>query len=269
MKKLLQLSLIAALTLSLSVTGCKKKSSEETDTDTQTSQNQNALENDFDQVATQVDNAANSNGLKKAGPVITIDTVNSTRKMTVDYGTGTLCDDGKMRSGKILVTWTGKFRDQGTTKSIAFENFVQNGNAVDNSSTKTIQNMGRDANNRMYWNISVNATVALANGSTIEWQSTRTRTWIAGESTPTVWNDDKYQITGTTTGINKKGLNYTCTITTPLTVDLSCDKRRITAGVIEMKPEGKLTRTIDYGSGECDGTVTVSIGGRTYSITRL
>ena len=60
MKKLLQLSLIAALALSLSVTGCKKKSSEETDTDTQTSQNQNALENDFDQVATQVDNAANS-----------------------------------------------------------------------------------------------------------------------------------------------------------------------------------------------------------------
>lgn len=269
MKKLVQLSIIAVLALSLSVTGCKKKSTEEIDTDTQTSQNQNTLENDFDQVATQVDNASNSNGLKKTGITIIIDTTNSIRKMTIDYGTGTLCDDGKMRSGKILVTWTGKFRDQGTTKTIAFENFIQNGNIVDNSSTKTIQNMGRDVNGNMYWNINVNATVALANGSTIEWQSTRTRTWIAGESTLNIWNDDKYQITGTTTGVNKKGINYTCTITTPLVVDLSCNKRRITAGVIEMHPDGKLTRTINYGNGECDGTVTVTIGNRTYTITRL
>ncbi|MCX6186143.1 MAG: hypothetical protein NTU43_03980 [Bacteroidetes bacterium] len=237
MKKLVQLSIIAVLALSLSVTGCKKKSTEEIDTDTQTSQNQNTLENDFDQVATQVDNASNSNGLKKTGITIIIDTTNSIRKMTIDYGTGTLCDDGKMRSGKILVTWTGKFRDQGTTKTIAFENFIQNGNIVDNT--------------------------------TIEWQSTRTRTWIAGESTLNIWNDDKYQITGSTTGVNKKGINYTCTITTPLVVDLSCNKRRITAGVIEMHPDGKLTRTINYGNGECDGTVTVTIGNRTYTITRL
>ncbi len=269
MKNLIKVSTICLLVLMLGMGACKKKNdTEDLDNDTQVSQNHSAIESDLDQVTSQVDNLANNNNLKKAGPMVTIDSISTPRKMTIDYGTSTLCDDGKTRSGKIFVSWTGKFKEQGTIKTITFENFIQNGNAMDNSSIKTIENKGRNSQSKMFWVINASVKITLANGSLIEWTSNRTRTWVAGEETQS-WTDDKYEITGSTTGVNRKGINYVCTITKALTVDLSCNKRRITAGQIELKPEGKLTRTINFGNGECDGTVTVSIAGKTYTITRI
>lgn len=267
MKKQIQYVFLAIISLSLVFGACKKKN--EDDSDTSVSQNHNAIESEMDAVSQQMDAAAANAGMGKTGPAITLDTISVPHKMTLDFGTSTVCSDGKIRSGKIIVTWTGRYRETGAIKTVSFENYVSDGNAVDNASTKTVQNMGKNSQNQTYFNITANIIVTLgSNGNTVEWSSTRVRTWIAGESTATR-SDDVYTLTGTTSGVNRKGISYTSTITTPLTIDLSCNMRKITAGVIELKPQGKLTRIIDFGNGACDGTVTVTIGNRTYTITKV
>jgi len=267
MKRKLLLAALAIGTSALIFTSCKK--SNETDFDTESTVDQSNSESSFDQVFKQVDDAATNSSLGKMGPSVTIDSLSTPKKMTIDYGTGTICNDLKTRSGKIIVTYTGKYRQIGTVINVTFDNFVQNGKQINNSSTKTITNNGRNSAGFLNWTIAVNASITLENGQTISWNSTRQRTWIAGESTLKDWTDDKYEITGTTSGVNRKGVNYTCNITAPLLVDLSCNLRRITKGVVELIPEGKKTRTIDFGNGECDNEATCTVNGKVFKIGRF
>lgn len=268
MKKIVFLCALLLVSSALFFTSCKKNNNDD-DTDTSVSQNHNSVESEVDGVTQQMDAAALSKGLNKTGPVITFDTASATRTMTVDYGAATTCSDGKVRSGKIIVTWTGHYRDAGAVKTVHFENFISNGNVFDNASVKTVTNKGKNSSNQTYFEINANIIVTLAsNGVTVEWNSSRVRTWISGENTTAI-TDDVYMLTGTTSGVNRKGISYTATITSPLTIDLSCNLRRITKGVIELQPAGKLKRVIDFGDGACDGTVTVTIGNRKYTVTKV
>jgi hypothetical protein len=52
-------------------------------------------------------------------------------------------------------------------------------------------------------------------------------------------------------------------------VDLSCLLRRITKGTVELNPEGKNTRTIDFGNVECDNEATVTVNGKTFKIGKF
>lgn len=264
MKRLVLAVIVGVTATAMIFTSCKKK--EELDFDTASTIDNSTAESNFDQVFKQVDQAAVSKSLGKAGPVITIDSLSSPKRMTIDYGASTLCDDNKVRSGQIIVTWTGKYRDPGTVITVTFLNFVQNGHQFDNSSVKTITNNGKNPLGLMTWHITANAKVTLSSGEVITWMSDRTRTWIAGDNTPGVWQDDRYEVVGTSNGVNRKGVAYTCNITTPLLVDLSCNLRRITKGVIELTPEGKATRTINFGDGACDAEVEVTVNGRVFKI---
>lgn len=263
MKRINQLITLLLLSATLIVSGCKKDKDEDLDTETQSSSDNFLVESNVNDELKEVDAAATNSQLGKAGPVITIDSTSSPKKMTIDYGTSTLCADGKIRSGKINVTWTGRYRETGTVITIVPENFFQNGNKVEG--TKTIENKGRNTAGNLYYTVTVtNAKVTKADAKVRTWNATRNREWIAGESTA-AWNDDVYLLTGNASGVNANGLNYSSNITTALRVDLSC-QYRITTGVVELIPQGKRTRTVDYGNGVCDNTITVTIGNKSYTI---
>jgi hypothetical protein len=264
MKTNFKYMIIAALAITIAVTGCKKK--EEADNDElATSEDMAFSENQFDQVFKEVDAAASEVSLRKSGfPIITTDTLANPKTMIINYGdTNYLCRDGNYRRGKVLVSWTGRFRDNGTVITTTFDNFYQNDNKVEG--TKTVTNTGRNADGNLVFTINVQGTITNTSNQNITWNSTRTRTWISGENTP-AWNDDKYLISGTTNGINRNGFTFTAVITTPLTIDLSCTWR-IVSGIIELTPQGKPTRTIDYGNGACDRLAKVTVRGRTFNIT--
>lgn len=273
MKRLLMFVIIGSVSMGLIFTSCKKSEKEELEYDTTSTEDAGNSESNFDQVFQQVDNAAVSKSLGKAGPIVTIDSSTSPIKMTLDYGVATICDDAKIRSGKIFVTWTGRYRDPQSVINITFENFKQENPilaksfTIDNISSKTITNNGRNASGQLNWTISVNAKITIQTGQNITWISNRSRTWLAGEGTPS-WNDDKYEVKGTTSGTNRNGKSYVCNIRegNPLLVDLNCNLRRITKGIIDLTPEGKPTRTIDFGDGTCDADVTVTVNGRIFKI---
>lgn len=265
MKKLLLYSTLVTLVLGLSLTSCKKNQDEELDIETESSADNYNVERNINDVFKQVDESANASNIGKTGPTVTVDSTSNPRVMTINYGAGTLCNDNKIRAGKIIVTWTGKYRAVGTVITITTDSFYQNGNKLEG--TKTIENKGRSALGNLYYQVSVrNAKLTTVDGKTATWNADRTREWISGESTP-AWNDDVYAITGSSSGVSRAGLSYTSTITQTLRVDFSCDYR-LTAGEIEIKPTGKLTRTINYGNGGCDNSFTVKIGNRTFTVSK-
>lgn len=121
--------------------------------------------------------------------------------------------------------------------------------------------MGMNENGHYYFSISLQQGKIITSDSTVMTREyTRTREWVAGYDTRTVW-DDEYLITGSASGTNYKGKSYSRTIVEPLHIKMAC--RFIVSGVIELQVEGCEPVVIDYGNGECDNKVTVTKGTET------
>ncbi len=194
--------------------------------------------------------------------IITLDTINSFKTVTVDYGnTNCDCNDGKQRRGKIVTTFTGQYIAQGTIIThTPIDYFV---NDIKIEGIKTVENMGLNANNQPYFNVNVNGTATLTSGEILSYISTRIRTWVSGFNTLLYRWDDEYDITGSAQGSFSSGGGYTAQTTNPLHIKVGCGFP--VSGTITMQPQNKPLRVIDYGSGSCDFTFTVIVNGITYT----
>ena len=265
MKNLTLTSISFLLAVALVTTSCRKNDDDANDLETQSSTDSYLMDANINDAIKEVDWAASENSLGKAGPTVTFDTISSPKRMVIDYGNGTLCVDGKLRAGRLLVSFTGRYREAGTVITIAPDSFYQNGNKLEG--IKTITNNGRNSRNNLNYTIEVNnAKLTTVDGKVRSWTSTRNREWIGGENTK-IFNDDVYQITGTANGVSANNVSFTVNILQPLQIDFSC-QYRITAGEVEIKPQNKLTRTINYGSDTCVNNYTVKIGNRNFTVYR-
>ena len=177
-----------------------------------------------------------------------------------------MCTDGRERRGKVIINYTGAYRDSGSTHTITFDNYYQNDNKVEG--TKTVTNMGKNSAGQLYFAISVDGKVTKSTGDVITAKWTRVRTWVEGSSTLLNWKDDVYHITGTGLITRPKGtVNVEIPTATPLVVSLDC--RWIEAGsIVYTLPDGK-TRTLNYGTTPaCDNQAVITLPtGTTKTIT--
>ena len=195
--------------------------------------------------------------------IITLDTIGPNKTITIDWGTSNCeCNDGKIRRGKIVTTFTGSYYAQGTVITHTPVDYYVNNHKVEG--TKTVTNMGLNSLFQPFYNVVVDGAIYLATGEVIDYTSNRVRTFVAGYDTPLNFWDDEYDITLTTVATMINGDNYTAQTITPLRVKIGC--AYITKGKLEIIPEGKPTRTIDYGNGTCDGSFTIEVNGNTYTI---
>lgn len=195
--------------------------------------------------------------------IITVDTLNSVKTVTIDYGTTNCeCNDGKTRRGKVITTLTGPYFAVGTVKTHTTVDYYVNDNKIDG--TKTVTNMGLNSLGQPYFNVAVNGTVTLSTGEIIAYTATRVRTMTAGYSTPLIHLDNEFDITGSASATISNGSGYTSVITNPLHKKIGCGK--FVSGTINFTPTNKPVRVIDYGNGACDETFTVTINGITYTI---
>jgi hypothetical protein len=77
--------------------------------------------------------------------------------------------------------------------------------------------------------------------------------------------DDVYLIDGSADGIRPSGITWEREIVNALRKEMNC--RWIVSGTVEITPEDRPTRILDYGDGTCDNIATVIINGVTYTIT--
>jgi len=194
---------------------------------------------------------------------VIVDLESTPMTVMVDFGTDECIGmDGRVRNGKLHMTFTGQYRDEGTVITVTPENYKVNGFLIEG--VKTITNMGLNGNDQPYFIVSVNGSViAPGNAYTLDLTAQRTRTWVEGFETIQVW-DDIYEITGSGSGTNRFGTPYTTQILTPLRVTLSCPW--IISGSSKIVPEGIAERVINFGSGDCNAGFTVTVDGTEFEI---
>jgi hypothetical protein len=248
---------------SMVIASCRRER-KETLSNTITVDNSTA-ENLYSDLFKVVDNvSSNEEGIREDEigciDTVIVDTVNTPHSVLIDFGTDDCAgEDGRIRKGQIYVTYTGRYREPGTVITVTPQNYTVNGYTV--AGSKTVTNLGNNANGEMQFTIVVDGSItAPGNAWTSQWSSTRTRTWVEGQSTATIW-DDAYEITGSASGINRNGVNYDITIISPLRAEVGC--RWIVSGTMLLSPEDYDNRTIDFGSGECNNGFSVTVNGET------
>jgi len=290
MKKgmILMLLMAGIFGVSLFFTGCKKKDTTTTTTSSSYDTETPADDALADKTYTDVDNigseAVLNAGVNKTGgtyfyintqcATITFDSTSKpgTWVATIDFGTtGCLCIDGKIRSGQIIVTWSGgRFMQKLTVINYTLKNYVVNGYKV--AGSKTVTYLGPNSLGQPQWHIVVTGgqITRPIDGAVATYTSDRIRTWTAGYEKLYLMPNDTFSIANgynsvTDAGTSFKGVNYTVTINTPLYVTMNC-KYFITSGVLTLT-EGKNTATINYGT-DCSSSITGTINGYSFVIVR-
>lgn len=185
------------------------------------------------------------------------------KTVTIDYGTGCTGFYENTRSGKIIITISGPRLEEGSVKTVTFDDYFINGIKVEG--TKQVTNLGLNDDQNMEFSVVLTGgKITMEDGKVIERAFDRLRVWIAGKETRSIW-DDEFLITGSATGINRSGKQYTNTILTAIHLKRSC--RFAVSGVIELVVDGLEPVELNYGDGECDATAVVSSGGKSKEIT--
>ena len=178
----------------------------------------------------------------------------------VDYGDG--CEDkhGRVRSGKIIITYTDKIYMPGAVVVTTFEDFFCDGKQIKGVRTRT--NISESLSDNLRFSIVLEGGEVIdeeGNSITREanWEVTRIRT-----SNPI--NDERIR-TGNASGTNVDGLAYTVTITKAIVWKRGCMARaRVMIPVEGTKVkefEDGTSCTIDYGDGGCDNLITITKNG--------
>jgi hypothetical protein len=181
------------------------------------------------------------------------------KTITIDFGTGCTGLYDNTRSGKIIIEITGPRMEEGSVKTVTFENYYFNGIKVEG--TKVIENMGYNNNLNLVFSVQLmNGKLTLPEGQTIQRSFQHQREWTAGIMTRNIW-DDEFLISGTSEGQTINGLAYKNTIMNAIRWQRVC--RFAVSGTVSMQCEDADPIVIDYGNGDCDDVATVTRNGET------
>lgn len=226
----------------------------------------------YEEVSKNDEAKSSSPGLKNSmeeSVTITVENLNESgmfpRRVTIDYGNSHTNWRQVTKSGKIIATYSGRYRDSGTVISVALENYTRNGASI--AGSKTITNKGINSKGNQVFHISVKDATITDSTGTGTWDLEREREWIAGSETMLNWLDDVYSITGTASGTTVNANQYAITATEPLIFPISCGT--VTKGVLNYSVNIEAqtyTASIDYGEGECDRTAKATIFGQEITI---
>src|SRR5436190_3615423 len=114
------------------------------------------------------------------------------KKITIDFGDGCLCADGKFRKGAIILYLTGPIRRSGSVLTITFRDFYLNRAYIEG--TKTVSNLSENGNIKFTVQVT-GGKVTLPNGRGYSYESLKYVKQIEGGSTRIV-RDDIYSIEG-------------------------------------------------------------------------
>lgn len=189
--------------------------------------------------------------------------------IVIDFGVGTTCE-GRTRKGKIMIDYTGTYRSGNSTQLITFDNYYVNDNKIEGR--KTLTSTVQGSGNTVTFVTHIKAEgfiITFQDGKTIQWSSERVRTYDPkGTITD---SDDEVSISGTATGINRRGIAYAAVIITPLLLKCSCVASSgwiPVSGVLTVTPSDDQTeRIVNYGTGDCDRIISITANGNSRTVT--
>lgn len=205
---------------------------------------------------------------------ITINTTNAlgatpTGTITIDFDKNPTCADsrGVTRKGKIVVEYSGYLLVSRSFIKTTFSGYFRNDVKVDGVHTLTNSTASGQDFPRFTVNIA-GGKITFADGKTI----TRTQDFVREWRRATNPAQDTWAILAgsSAAGANRNGKTYTMNVTADLVYSRACaisNKVFIpVSGTKVFLVDGK-TYNVDFGTGNCDNDVTVSVGGASKTIT--
>ncbi len=187
--------------------------------------------------------------------------------LTVDFGSGGCTGpDGREKKGMIIISFSGSLEKPGASATITLDGFSVDGIGIEGSWTFTTKTISMDA--LSFETVLTGGKVTWPNGASATRESTRTY-----KVTFDVDSDVSIAIEGTASGTTTTGLSYSSVITEPLMFNSDCavsqSSRIPVQGVLEITSDktGFSRVIVNFGSGECDETFTVTVGPFTKEMT--
>jgi hypothetical protein len=273
MKKMNYLTMLALVAITINFTSCKK------DDDTQPTINSDDVtvmqddaqitdimddvDNEADDVseATQSKSALANDSTTYSGREV-VRTLNNdgTRTITITYTNfqHPKAKNERIKNGIIHIVVTGSRFDNTYKRVVTFENFTINDNKIEG--TKTIEKVS----DLKYKITMVNGKITFTDATFVTCNFERTRTMVAGIATPLYIWDDAYTFEGSANGKNRKGVEYTKTITKA--IKIYTIYRFPVEGTFTLAFNSK-SYTLDYGNGTMDAIATITYNGVSKEIT--
>lgn len=190
--------------------------------------------------------------------------------ITIDFGTGCEGPAKKVRKGKIVIEFKGRRFLPGSFISITFVDFSINGIKVEGNRKET--NISENILSSVKFNIvESDLKVTFLDGTFETRAGNRIREWDrAASPTGDIWllyNGSSSEPAAA--GVNRRGIGYVVNITKKLVFKRSC---AVNSGIV-IPVEGikelitdKKKIVIDFGNGECDRKVVVTINGKSKDV---
>lgn len=197
------------------------------------------------------------------------------KTLTIDYGAGCIGQDGKTRKGKIVATFSGNYRNEGTSINLIFDGFMTGQYAL--AGTDSISNNGANGSGNPIFSEVLRDVIISWGTQEILWEANLNRTWAEGSetnfTTDTVGGtlnmagllDDVFELTGSASGNDANTHPFTLEISTPLVLQTGC--AFIKQGTLIVSPANFNDGNVDYGTGECDRQATIEVDGEVFNFT--
>ena len=192
--------------------------------------------------------------------VVTEETTNEGKTITLDFGDGCTTRNDHILSGKIIINITIDLIEETINIQRVFDNFYFDDKKIEGEVGKFKIKINENGNPEAA--IVRNITITWEDGLFVKVNSETTREWIAGFGNR-LRDDNVFLITGTSTVINKDGEVITTTIIEPLRREATC--KYLVSGIVEIEKADKKI-TLNYGDGTCDDLAVITIDGQEHEI---
>ena len=186
--------------------------------------------------------------------------------ITIDFGDGCEGPDGKLRSGIIFITYTGRLFIPGSVWTFQLRNYTVNGKQIEGK--KTITNVsGSISDHVSFHKLIEDGKVTWPDGSFATREVDKTFTWIRANN-PLM---DEVHVEGEASGVTRRGVAYNVTIISKIIWKRACRLRGVCVPVQGLKLVERRDHSdvlVDFGDGQCDNIVTITKNGESRVIEK-
>lgn len=178
--------------------------------------------------------------------------------ITIDFKDGCTDAKGNIRKGQIIVKYDGRRFMLDSKTVTTFSNYSVNGIKIEGTNTLTNLTASLESSLK-FRNEVVGGKVTFTDGTMATRDHVLTREWTR-ETNPT---QDSWTVEGSASGTTREEVTYQMEITKPLVYKRSCVASKVFVAVEGTKKftSGDRTMSIDFGAGDCDNKVTVTVNG--------
>ena len=185
--------------------------------------------------------------------------------IVADFGSDE-CDsqDLRKRKGELYFQFNNKWSVPGAMVNISPNNYRVDDYQV--SGVITITNLGDNTIGNQEIGLEVVGGQIKSPDNTVvfSWNCDLILEWDQGRVSSLV-EDDAWLIRGTSYGSNRNSTAFESEVVEPVRCELIC--RWMKEGSVEIIPDQREIRELDFGLGDCNELATVYVGGKNYTIT--